>query len=932
MSVSKTLLKPFCMSVLINDFFLFCYNPPLFMKGAFMQTTKTIQPVNITKRQHPYEQINWIKTSAVLSNMKGEKIFEKNNLEFPDFWSQTAISIVASKYFQSNETSLKQLIDRVVNTITGWGIKDGYFNEAEGHLYNEELTYLLVHQMAAFNSPVWFNCGVHQKPQCSACFILSVKDSMESILDLAKTEGMLFKFGSGSGVNLSPLRSSKEFLSNGGVPSGPVSFMKGLDAFAGVIKSGGKTRRAAKMVMLNIDHPDIVEFIECKAKEERKAWKLIDAGFDGSMDGEAYQSIFFQNGNNSVRASNAFMQAVTDDKNWYTRAVKSIKDEKKVIGEFKARDLMQKISQGTYDCGDPGIQFDDTMNDWHTCKNSGRINGSNPCSEYVFLDDSACNLASLNLMKFINAEGEFDIPAFERAVKVMITAQEIIVGNAGYPTPKIEKNSHAFRPLGLGYANLGALLMSRGLAYDSNAGRNYAAALTALMGGTAYLTSAELAKQLGAFSEYDKNKEPMLAVINKHKLAAQQITEAGVPQKLLDSARQNWQAAYQLGEKYGYRNAQVTVLAPTGTIGFMMDCDTTGIEPDIALVKYKKMVGGGVLKIVNQTVGSALNHLGYANNEIKEILNYIDTHDGIEGATHIKEEHLSVFDCAFKAPQGKRYIHYLGHIKMMAAVQPFISGAISKTVNMPTDCTVDEISQAYLDAWKMGLKCVAIYREGSKRIQPLNTTKDTTKDTNKETKTEQNKEFIRRRRLKDERQSITHKFSVAGHEGYITVGLFEDGTPGEIFIRMAKEGSTVSGLMDTIATTSSIMLQYGVPLEFLVKKFCHTRFEPMGITTNKHIPFAKSIVDYVFRYMAYKFLPADVAKNYGIQYIEELTAVTVNPVKTETKIETKSEIKQNKIAAQTQEDAPACHQCGAMMVRSGSCYKCLECGETSGCS
>jgi ribonucleoside-diphosphate reductase alpha chain len=889
-----------------------------------MQTTKTIQPVNITKHPHPYEQINWIKTSAVLSNMKGEKIFEKNNLEFPDFWSQTAISIVASKYFQSNETSLKQLIDRVVNTITGWGVKDGYFNEAESHIYNEELTNLLVHQMAAFNSPVWFNCGVHQKPQCSACFILSVKDSMESILDLAKTEGMLFKFGSGSGVNLSPLRSSKEFLSNGGVPSGPVSFMKGLDAFAGVIKSGGKTRRAAKMVMLNIDHPDIVEFIECKAKEERKAWKLIDAGFDGSMDGEAYQSIFFQNGNNSVRASNAFMQAVTDDKPWQTRAVK----DKKIIGEFKARDLMQKISQGTYDCGDPGIQFDDTMNEWHTCKNSGRINGSNPCSEYVFLDDSACNLASLNLMKFINAEGEFDIPAFERAVKIMITAQEIIVGNAGYPTPKIEKNSHAFRPLGLGYANLGALLMSRGLAYDSSDGRNYAAALTALMGGTAYLTSAELAKQLGTFSEYEKNKEPMLGVIQKHKLAAEQITEAGVPQKLLDSARKSWQKAYQLGEKFGYRNAQVTVLAPTGTIGFMMDCDTTGIEPDIALVKYKKMVGGGVLKIVNQTVGSALKHLGYGQNEIKEILAYIDAHDGIEGAPHIKEEHLSVFDCAFKAPQGKRYIHYLGHIKMMAAVQPFISGAISKTVNMPTDCTVEEISQAYLDAWKMGLKCVAIYREGSKRIQPLNTKKESSE----EKKIDQNKEFIRRRRLKDERQSITHKFSVAGHEGYITVGLFEDGTPGEIFIRMAKEGSTVSGLMDTIATTSSIMLQYGVPLEFLVKKFCHTRFEPMGITTNKHIPFAKSIVDYVFRYMAYKFLPAEVAKNYGIQYLEELTAVTVNPIKTETKKETKGEIKQNKIAAQTQEDAPACHQCGAMMVRSGSCYKCLECGETSGCS
>lgn len=878
----------------------------------------------------PFEQVSWMQCEAAISSFSGEKVFEQKNLMFPDFWSQTAINIVTSKYFygslgKNRESDLRQMLGRVTKTITQWGLAEGYFaNEDEAQVFQDELTHLLLHQKAAFNSPVWFNCGVVEKPQCSACFILSVEDSMDSILELGKTEGMLFKWGSGSGVNLSTLRSSKEKLSTGGQASGPISFMRGLDAFAGAIKSGGRTRRAAKMVILNIDHPDIVEFIECKSNEEQKAWKLIDAGYDGSMDGEAYASVFFQNGNNSVRVSDAFMKAVVDDAEWVTRSVVG----NQPMGTYRARDLMKKIAQATHLCGDPGLQYDDTMNFWNTCANSARINASNPCSEFVFLDNTACNLSSLNLMKFRKTNKEFDALAFERAVEIMITAQEIIVGNAGYPTAKIEKNSHNFRPLGLGYANLGALLMARGLAYDSDEGRSYAAAITALMGGFAYAASAKLAQRKGAFKNYAQNKTAMQKVMQQHLQAAQKINHTTLPADLKAAAVAAWDNAVALGEEHGYRNAQVTVLAPTGTIGFMMDCDTTGIEPDIALVKYKKMVGGGVLKIVNQTVPEALHKLGYSETQCTEILAYIDGHDGIEGAPHLQKEHLGVFDCAFKAPQGERYIHAMGHIRMMAAVQPFISGAISKTVNMPTNCTADDIADAYVQAWQLGVKCVAIYREGSKRIQPLNTSQETKKaESSEKPASERN---IQRRRLKDERQSITHKFSIAGHEGYLTVGLFEDGTPGEIFVRMAKEGSTVSGLMDSIATCTSIMLQYGVPLEFLANKFSHTRFEPQGITYNRHIPFAKSVIDYIFRYLAYKFLPAEVAKKYGIQYLDEqisLVKIELAPIKVE-----KSAEKSFGAAIQAQADAPACHHCGALMVRSGSCYKCLECGETSGCS
>lgn len=914
------------------------------------QKESLIKRIFTQKSKNPHDEVNWIKASASITNPNGETVFEQNNLEFPENWSQTAINIVTSKYFYGEqgtperEYSLKQLIDRVVQTITRWGMEGKYFNnKTESQTFNDELTFLLLNQYAAFNSPVWFNCGIEEKPQCSACFINSVEDTMGSILDLAKTEGMLFKWGSGTGTNLSTLRSSKEKVSGGGKASGPVSFMKGFDAFAGVIKSGGKTRRAAKMVILNDSHPDVVDFIECKEKEEKKAWALIDAGYDGSIDGDAYTSVFFQNSNNSVRVSDDFMQAVVDGKEWQTKAIKG----GAVVDTYQAKDLMKKISQGTYVCGDPGLQYDTTMQKWHTCKKSGRINATNPCSEYVFLDDSACNLASLNLLKFRKPDLEFDTKSFKHAVSVMITAMEIIVGNASYPSPKIEENSHLYRPLGLGYANLGALIMSRGLAYDSDEGRAYSAAITALLGGEAYKTSALLSNRKGSFDQYEINRDSMLEVIKLHQDAANDIFDTHVSdQSLLDEARNSWDAAYLLGEKYGYRNAQVTVLAPTGTIGFMMDCDTTGVEPDIALVKYKKLVGGGLFKMINQTVPQALSHLGYQEEEIKDIETYIDQNDGIEGAPHLKEEHLSIFDCAFKAPHGERSIHYRGHLKMMSAVQPFISGAISKTVNMPKEATVGEISKAYIDAWKLGVKCVAIYREGSKRIQPLNTSKEGADKTKAEELTEiKIPHEVRRRRLPDERNSITHKFSIAGHEGYLTIGLFNDGTPGEIFVRMSKEGSTISGLMDTVATCTSIMLQYGVPLEFLVKKFTHTRFEPQGITPNPHIRFAKSIIDYIFRYLAYKFLSPEVARAHGVNQVElikdsvqikekkqAMTKEAKQPLLDEKEIATLKPGTQNKAAIKVQEDAPPCSDCGALMVRSGSCYKCLECGSTSGCS
>ncbi len=896
-------------------------------------------------KRHPFDEVKWEQRSAIISNEKGETVFRQDGVEAPASWSQTATNVVVSKYFNGKlgtpqrETSVRGLIDRVAAAMRDWGIAGGYFASANDAVtFYEELVHLLVHQKLSFNSPVWFNCGIEKKPQCSACFINSVEDRMESILELAKTEGMLFKWGSGAGSNLSPLRSSREKLSAGGIASGPVSFMKGFDAFAGVIKSGGKTRRAAKMVILNIDHPDIVEFINCKANEEKKAWTLIDAGYDGSFNGEAYNSIFFQNANHSVRVPDTFMRAAEQGREWYTRAITT----GEVVDTYKAGDLLKMIAEAAWLCGDPGMQFDTTINDWHTCPNTDRIHASNPCSEYMFLNDTACNLASLNLMKFRLEDGSFDVEAFEHAVHIAILAQEIIVDNAGYPTPKIEQNSHEFRPLGLGYANLGALLMASGLPYDSEAGRAYAGLVTALMHGQAYKTSAMIASKMGPFPAYEINREPMLNVIKKHASHVDHIDQNLVPAAMFQETKKVWQDAYTLGSEYGYKNSQVTVLAPTGTIGFMMDCDTTGVEPDIALVKYKKLVGGGMIKIVNQTVPEALQKLGYDADQRKAILDYIDKNDTIEGAPGLKEEHLPVFDCAFKPAKGRRAIHYMGHVKMMAAVQPFLSGAISKTVNMPHEVTPEDIAETYMQAWKMGLKAIAIYRDGCKRIQPLVTSLDDKKEAALKSPLAELKPI--RRRLPDERQSITHKFSIAGHEGYLTVGMYEDGTPGEIFVVMAKEGSVVSGLMDSFATMVSLALQYGVPLQVLVRKFQHARFEPSGFTTNREIPIAKSITDYIFRWLALKFIPekevpknghsGDLDADWG--YDGEANGVAApavadaSPAPQKLAISNASQL-ENRIY-QSQADAPPCHECGSVMVRSGSCYKCLECGATSGCS
>ncbi len=724
----------------------------------------------------------------------------------------------------------------------------------------------------SFNSPVWFNVGIEQKPQCSACFINSVQDSMSSIMDLAKTEAMLFKFGSGAGSNLSPIRSSREKMSGGGTASGPVSFMKGYDAFAGVVKSGGKTRRAAKMVILDVDHPDVLDFIDSKKHEEEKAWALIEMGYDPSFTGEAYGSVFFQNANHSVRVTDEFMQSVVDDRDWTTHAVV----DKRPMGTYKARDIFRRMADAAHLCGDPGIQYDSTINDWHTSANTDRIYASNPCSEYMFLNDTACNLASLNLMKFVREDGEFDVEAYRYAAALTITAQEILVDNASYPTPRIEENSHRFRPLGLGYANLGALLMSRGLAYDSDEGRDYAAALTAIMHGEAYRQSAIIARDHGGpFNDYKVNESSFLRVIGKHRDAAYRIpADQAIPADMLAAARVVYDEALELGTANGYRNAQVTVLAPTGTIAFMMDCDTTGIEPDIALIKYKKLVGEGFLKIVNQTVPAALKKLGYAPDQVEEILAYVNERETIEGAPHVKPEHLSVFDCAFKPVNGERSIHYMGHVRMMAAVQPFLSGAISKTVNMPEAATTEEIEQVYLEGWKLGLKAIAIYRDGSKRSQPLSTGKKKDDDAADAGVVAELRAQLaaaqaeakkpHRHRLPTERSAVTHKFDIAGHEGYITVGLYPDGQPGEIFLKMAKEGSTVSGLMDTFATSVSLALQYGVPLRDLVNKFAHVRFEPSGFTGNQEIPIAKSIVDYIFRWMGSRFLPADEKAQIGL--------------------------------------------------------------------
>ena len=1041
----------------------------------------------------PFDEAVWELRDAIIQDYKGKTIFEQKNVEVPADWSMTATNIVASKYLHGlngtaeRESGVRALITRVAESIRDWGIRDGYFASAEdAATFYAELVHLLLNQKVAFNSPVWFNVGCdrlepnsdaqnwhwnatsgkiefsvtgYSKPQCSACFINSVQDSLDSILTLAKTEGMLFKWGSGAGSNLSNIRGSMETLSGGGTASGPLSFMRGFDAFAGVIKSGGKTRRAAKMVVLNIDHPDIEDFIECKVKEEEKAWHLVQAGYDGSgPDSEAYSSIFFQNANNSVRVTDEFMQAVENDGTFTTRTVKG----RLPVKEYRARDLMHKIAEATWQCGDPGMQYDTTINRWHTSKNTARINASNPCSEYMFLDDSACNLASFNLLKFLTPGGQFDINSYRHAISILTTAMEIIVDSAGYPTEMIAKNSHDYRPLGLGYANLGALLMAFGLPYDSDAGRDFAGTLTAILCGDAYWQSARIAeacKPLGAATPLTQqahieggacpgfyvNREPFLDVIRMHRAEVNKIGKSKssaepfvVPQldTLIAAATHAWDGALAHGEKFGYRNSQVTVLAPTGTIGFMMDCDTTGVEPDLALVKYKKLVGGGMIKIVNNTVPSALIKLGYSEDAMNAIVSYIDATGTIEGAPGIRQEHLAVFDCSFKPAKGTRSISYMGHIKMMGAAQPFLSGAISKTVNLPQDCSVEDIAEAYLESWRQGIKAVAIYRDNSKGTQPLNVSAQTEADGKKSTKAIapssaaeieqavtaskvaanlriaaleaqlqkiadaalQNSDSVDakappravRHRLPAERASVTHKFGIAGHEGYITVGLYPNGQPGEIFIRMAKEGSTVSGLMDSFATAVSLALQHGVPLRVLCEKFAHSRFEPSGWTGNPEIGFAKSIMDYIFRWIQIRFLsghqldlfaglqpttsvplagtvssPANTvslaapsttdlntfgeptespftspnqdslydrtAPQQGIA--PDLTAaneLTLNPLSTEDRgiYHAADAMK----SMYDMGDAPSCATCGAIMTRSGSCYRCMSCGSTSGCS
>ncbi len=869
----------------------------------------------------PFTTVEWETRTARIGAPDGTTVFEQTGVEVPKSWSASAINVVASKYFrgragsETRESSVRQMVARVVDTLVGWGLADGYFDDHDdAAAFGDELTHLLLHQAASFNSPVWFNVGVKERPQCSACFINSVEDSMPAILRLAQTEGMLFKYGSGTGSNLSSLRSCREELSGGGHASGPVSFMRGFDAFAGVIKSGGTTRRAAKMVILDGEHPDIKEFIWCKANEEKKAHTLIAAGYDPSFNvaGGAYESVFYQNANHSVRVSDEFMAAVEADGEWTTRTVCGGEP----VDTFRARELLQDIADATWVCGDPGLQFDTLINDWHTCPASGRINASNPCSEYMFLDDTACNLASLNLLAFYDAAGErFDVDGFVHACEVLITAQEIIVERSSYPTPAIERNSHDYRPLGLGYANLGALLMTCGLPYDSDAGRGLAAALTALLTGAGYRQSARIARGRGPFAGFDANREPMLRVMRKHRDALKGVDSAHVPLPLARACRAIWDEVVEMGERHGYRNSQISVIAPTGTIAFMMDCDTTGIEPDIALVKYKRLHGGGMIKLVNGSVAAALRRLGYERAQVHEIVEYIDANDTIEGAPWLSAEHLAVFDCAFRPANGLRSIHHLGHLRMVAAVQPFVSGAVSKTINMPESSTSGEIFDAYLESWRLGLKAVAIYRDGCKSSQPLSTS-----ELGQASKSEATPS---RRKLPDERRAITHKFSVGGHEGYITVGMYEDGSPGEMFLVMAKEGSTISGLMDTIATSVSIALQYGVPLRTLVDKFTHMRFEPSGFTNNPEIPIAKSIVDYVFRWLASKFLNAEEHESVGIVRRDAASEKRVDEPGNET---------HTPVTFLQQQDSPSCADCGSIMVRNGTCYKCLNCGSTSGCS
>ena len=947
----------------------------------------------------PFDELEWERRTAEITDDSGKTIFKQENVEVPKNWSVLATKVVVSKYFygengtSEREQSVRQLVHRVTRKIADWGKTQGCFaSDKDAETFYDELTWLCVNQHGSFNSPVWFNCGLFQEyhvgkhggpgsfhydratgtiklaasqyeyPQCSACFIQSVGDRMEDIMELARSEAMLFKYGSGTGTDLSTLRSSREKLSGGGRPSGPLSFLKVYDAIASVVKSGGKTRRAAKMNTLKVWHPDIKDFIEAKPKEEKKAWALIEQGYAGDFNGDAYGSICFQNENLSVRVTDEFMRAVLDDKDWHTHW---ITDPKKPGPTYKARELMVGIAEGTWTCGDPGVQYEDTIQRWHTCKATAPINSSNPCSEYMFLDNSACNLASLNLMKFLHEDGAFDVERFKAAVEIFITAQEIIVDNASYPTERIAQNSHLFRPLGLGYANLGSLIMALGLPYDSDEGRAIAGALTAIMHLHAYTQSARIAEKLGAFEGFAANREPMLGVMEMHRDAVKRIDKS-CPEYLRSAAQRCGDEAVELGRRYGYRNAQVTVLAPTGTIAFMMDCDTTGIEPDIALVKYKLLAGGGMLKIVNRTVPMALKKLGYTESQIADIVKFIDEHDTIEGAPHLQEKHLPVFDCAFKPAKGKRSIQYMAHLKMMAAGQPFLSGAISKTVNMPQESTVDDIMQAYIEGWKVGLKAVAIYRDGSKRSQPLNTSKTNNTEQAEvaakevgalkgrilELEAEIRELQTRaatpaRHRLPDTRQALTHKFDIAGHEGYITVGLFEDGSPGELFITMAKEGSTIGGLMDTIGTLVSLSLQYGVPLETLVKKFAHQRFEPSGFTKNPDVPIAKSITDYLFRWLGVQFIPgyreanaphtgqaelplkevAEQEQKVVNKPVEDLEQTGEVPSRPATGVQAFS-----KTVAHFMTDAPTCDTCGAITVRNGACYKCLNCGNSMGCS
>lgn len=875
----------------------------------------------------PFEMVDWTFRDASIKNQSGEVIFEQTDIEAPSFWSDMAITVVASKYFRGRlgtadrENSVKDLLSRVTDTIARWGADQGYFDsEQDTAVFRDELLTILLSQKAAFNSPVWFNVGIEPVPQCSACFILGVEDTMESILHWYTQEGIIFKGGSGSGVNLSRLRSEREPLKGGGTASGPISFMKAADASAGVIKSGGKTRRAAKMAILDVDHPDILKFIQCKSKEEKKAQALIEAGFDGSFEGEAYSTVAFQNSNHTVRLSDTFMEADEKDRDWETKFVLS----GKTADTFRARDVMHEIALSAHTCGDPGIQFASAINKAHTCPETAPIRASNPCSEYLGVDDSACNLASLRLTAFVDSAGKFDIQSFCHAVEIMTTAQDILVDRASYPTPAIARNARNLRALGLGFADLGALMMSLGLPYDSDESRLYAGAITAIMTGQAYCQSSRIASVRRPFKDFEKNKSAMMRVIRDHRDTAYTLQYIEGNEELTEKARKIWDRAVELGLRNGFANSQISAIAPTGTVAFMMDCDTTGIEPELALIKHKALSGGGTLVIVNRRISQALERLGYDQDQISDIISQIEENGSIEGTSILNPEHLPVFDCAFKPLNGDRFISPEGHVRMMAAVQPFVSGGISKTVNLPNDCAVEDIEKIYRMAWKLGLKSITVYRDGCKASQPL-------------ALSEPRKATVPRpvrRRLPVDCESVRHKFEIAGHKGYIHTGLYEDGKVGEIFIRMSKEGSTISGLMDTIATLTSIALQYGVPLEALVNKFSHVRFEPSGFTSNPNVPYAKSLTDYIFRYLGTSFLDSEGQSLAGLAPID-INLSDAGPVyeaSVATALNTRVSSRNVGHAFKPQSDAPACFECGSIMTRSGSCYKCLNCGATSGCS